>query len=92
MVLVRLLVGAALTSLATLGVHAPGSAQQRHGAVAADASSVEARERATHRALLDAFLARRAELERSKATPESKRAALDFLDDRIAQMRHLLKR
>ena len=46
-----------------------------------------ARDQATNRAMLDALLKRRAEIERSAATEESRRHAIEFLDIRIAQLR-----
>lgn len=87
---VKLLLGAALTCIGALGFNAPVSAQQRVESVAGDASSVKARELATNRALLNALLTRRAEVARSTGTPAGKRAALDFLDSRIAQLHRLL--
>lgn len=83
---VKVLLGAALTCLAALGAHAPGLAQQNIENVEGDASGREMRSRATDSALREALLKRRAEVDQSASAAESKRAALDFLDRRIAEV------
>jgi hypothetical protein len=84
---VNMLRGAALASIAALSIHTPGLARQNDGSPREEASTVEMREQATDNALLEALLARRAEVARSAGSTDAKRAALAFLDARIAQFR-----
>jgi hypothetical protein len=51
------------------------------------ASGITAEERASDEKLLEALVKRRAEVASSATAPESKRAALDFLDRQIAKVR-----
>ena len=83
----KVLLGAALTCIASLGIHATGSAQENAGTATADAAGADMRSLQADRALLEALVRRRAEVARSAYDPESKRAALDFLDRRIAEAR-----
>ena len=74
----------AMVCLVAFALDAPIAAQPSDASTAA---AIRARTRETNKSLLDALLARRAELERMAATAEEKRAALRFLDKRIAQVR-----
>jgi hypothetical protein len=82
--------GGALICLAAFGFNSSGSAEptsdQREAAVA-----VEARERETNESLLQALIARRAEVERAADTAGDKRALLDLIDKRIAEVRSRIK-
>jgi DNA-binding transcriptional regulator YdaS (Cro superfamily) len=80
------LLGAALTCVGALGINAPGLAQLNSGNVKGDAAGADMRSRATDSALLDALLKRRAEVAQSAGAAQSKRAALDFLDRRLAEL------
>ena len=81
------LVGATLACMAGLGFHVPGSAQQKSETVEVVATDAEMRERNTNKALLQALLARRAEIARTESAAQDRRAALEFLERRIAQVR-----
>ena len=83
----KLLLGAALTCLGAFGIQAPAAAQQDNEDVQAAASVAETRARATERALLEALLKRREEIAQIANGTEAQRAALDFLDRRIAEVR-----
>ena len=91
MAIAKLLLAGALTCITALGIHAPIFAQQTDAKAEANATS-EGAERATDTALLDALLKRRALVVQSAGTAESKRAALEFLDSRIAKLRRQLGR
>jgi hypothetical protein len=83
----KLLLGAALICTSALGIQAPGSAQQKTGTLAENASGSEMSDRATNRALLDALVKKRAEVAQSAREGDGKRYALEFLDRQIAKVR-----
>jgi hypothetical protein len=78
----KVLLVAASACIATLGIYAPGLAQQKNESAARETSSSE-RDEATNRALLAALLSRRAEIAQSTGDPEGKRYALGFVDRQI---------
>jgi hypothetical protein len=86
----KLLLAAALTCLGAVAIQAPAAAQQNSEDVRAAAAAREARARAADRALLEALLKRRDELAHAANGPDGQRAALDFLDRRIAEVRRRL--
>lgn len=55
-------------------------------------ASVEARSQATNNALLQSLIQRRAEIVQSSGTPDDKRATLEFLDRRIAEVKGRLEK
>jgi hypothetical protein len=81
--MIGMLRGAALAAVAALGIHAPALAQRQ----VESASASDARSQATNRMLLEALLKRRAEVAQSANGAQDNRAALDFLDRRIAEIR-----
>ena len=78
MVKAKTMVTAALACSALAGIQAPAAAQQ-----APQGQSAQA----TNAALLDALLARRAQIAASPGDPDSKRHALQFLDKQILKAR-----
>lgn len=74
---------ATLICIAALGTSASGLAQQTTGEV----RRASLRDTATYKAILEALMKRRAEVDRSTKDAHKKRAALAFLDTRIAQVR-----
>jgi hypothetical protein len=85
---VKVLLATALIFGATIGIHAPGLAQQTAGVAQADLSAAElhARDQATNRALLGGLLRRRIEMSRSAGDTKASRAAIATLDNIIARV------
>ena len=80
----------ALAFSVALAVQAPALAQPQGAPAAGAESAAQARERATNESLLAALLQRRAEMTGSAIAQDDKRAALDWLDKRIAEVRSRL--
>jgi hypothetical protein len=76
--------------IATLAIHAPLSAHQKVQSAERSAAAVQIRDRNTNQAMLDALLARRADVARSAGNAESRHSALKFLDRQIAGVRSRL--
>ena len=81
----------ALICIASLGIPATGSAQENAEPATADGPAADMHSQQADRALLEALVRRRAEVARSAYDAESKRAALDFLDRRIAEARSRIR-
>jgi hypothetical protein len=82
--------GGALGCLLAIGFHGQSSAQPKSDSPEA-ARAVEARSRETNLSLLRALIAKRAEIERTTASAQDKRATLYFLDRRIAEVKSLVE-
>ena len=70
----------------SFGAQAADLAQQKPDRVAEGPSDLEIRDRDTNQALLQALLKRRAETAQIEQGTASNRAALEFLDERIAEL------
>jgi hypothetical protein len=85
---INMLLAAAVTSTAAFGLAAPGMAQPSAPSVQRDSPAVvHARERETNRLLMEALVKRRAQLALEGGGTQAQRAALDFLEQRILEMR-----
>jgi len=80
-----------LACLGAVSLPVPGVAQQRVEARITDGSAAKAGNQSNDAALLNALLARRAAIVRSPGTPQSKDAALTFMDTRIKDVQSRLR-
>ena len=83
---IRMLLAATATLIPTIGAQAANSAQGKPDTVVEGPSAPEVRDRETNRALLEALLKRRAEMAQVEPGTAANRAALEFLDARIAEL------
>lgn len=78
--------GGAWGRLLAIGIPGQGPAQAECPSTET-AAEIGARVRETNRSLLQALIARRAEVEQMDVAAEQKRVALEFLDRRIAKVK-----
>ena len=77
---------ALLASAALAGLPTPAMTQQPTARGDQSASELRARDEATNRAMLNGFLQRRIAIAQSEGDTKASRAAIAFLDERIAQL------